>query len=102
GLGAALRVSDDVSRWGGEEFLVLLPDSDGPAAMLAAERLRVAVERLPLEDDDGLPIRATVSVGVASVANAELSPHQFEDLTRLADAALYQAKEGGRNCARLI
>ena len=101
-LGAAVRVSDDVSRWGGEEFLVLLPDSDGQAALLAAERLRVAVERLTLEDDDGLPIRATVSVGVASVANAALSPHQFEDLTRLADAALYQAKQGGRNCARLV
>jgi len=95
-LSGVVRVSDDVARWGGEEFLVLLPDSDGQAALAAAERMRAAVERVPLVDDDGRTIHATISVGVASTATAEL-PNQFEELTRLADAALYAAKQAGRN-----
>lgn len=85
----ALRSSDLVYRFGGEEILVLLP-GDGPHdALLAAERLRAAVAASPLA---GLPV--TVSAGVASAHGAEV------DLRRLieaADRALYAAKHAGRD-----
>lgn len=91
-LAAAVRISDDVARWGGEEFLVLLPDADNSSACRACERLRAAIEEIAVWDDDS-PIRVTVSVGVAS---ADV-PVPFEDLMRRADYALYAAKEEGRN-----
>ena len=99
-LAGVVRASDDVARWGGEEFLVLLPDSGGEAAVAAAERMRASVERLPLVDDDGREIHVTISVGVASVSDERIASTQFEDLSRSADAALYQAKQSGRNRVR--
>jgi len=83
-----LRTGDLVSRYGGEEFLVILPDTPPAGAMQVAERLREAVEALT-----GLPKLVTVSIGVAAC-------HQDEttlDLVGRADAALYQAKHSGRN-----
>jgi len=97
-LASTARVSDDVARWGGEEFLVLLPDSDGPASWLACERLRAAIEAIVVfPDDQSAPIRVTVSVGVASAEPWDGGPALFEDLVRRADHALYKAKDDGRN-----
>lgn len=76
-----------VSRYGGEEFAVLLPGADGLAAELQGEYLREAVYNLPL----GFPV--SVSVGVASRRAGE----DVETLIRRADEALYAAKRGGRN-----
>ena len=84
-LTAQMRKSDYVFRYGGEEFLVLLPDTELPMACEAAERLRAAVER-----EAGV----TISLGVA--AYHEGMPDK-ETLVKAADAALYRAKEGGRN-----
>ena len=83
-----LRTGDLVSRHGGEEFLVILPDTPPAGAMQVAERLREAVEALST-----LPRMVTVSIGVAAC-------HQDEtalSLVSRADAALYQAKTAGRN-----
>lgn len=83
-----LRTGDLVSRYGGEEFLVILPDTPPAGAMQVAERLREAVAAIT-----GLPKPVTVSIGVAAC-------HQDETAERLvarADAALYVAKTGGRN-----
>jgi diguanylate cyclase (GGDEF)-like protein len=97
-LTSTARVSDDVARWGGEEFLVLLPDSDGRSAMFACERLRAAIEAVTIFDDDSVRIPVTVSVGVAgAVMSAETVPPSFAELARLADNELYRAKESGRN-----
>lgn len=87
-----IRDTDIVCRWGGEEFLFLLPDcAAGPAAQLA-EKLRLAVENRPIaygRDE----IRVTVSLGVA-----ELRPGERQgDLVKRADVALYAAKTAGRN-----
>ncbi|SHM12015.1 diguanylate cyclase [Rhizobacter sp. OV335] len=90
----ALRELDVFGRWGGEEFVALLPDTDHDGAVAAAERLRVAIEALSVEDDVGRPIRPTVSVGVAVVLPAGDS---LEALLSRADTALYVAKAAGRN-----
>ncbi|MCB2187016.1 MAG: GGDEF domain-containing protein [Deltaproteobacteria bacterium] len=90
---ANLRAVDVVARWGGEEFVVLLPETDLPAARAAAERLRAAVAGPPLAAGKRrLPL--TVSLGVA--AGQEADP-DGEELWRAADRALYQAKSRGRN-----
>ncbi|HVV48951.1 MAG TPA: GGDEF domain-containing protein [Polyangia bacterium] len=83
------RATDLVSRWGGEEFLVLLPHTDLQRAHLAAERIRVAVESArPLE---ARPI--TISAGVAEFVPGDSA----RSLVQRADKQLYAAKAGGRN-----
>lgn len=85
-LTASIRKADAAIRWGGEEFLIILADTDKTSAGLFAERLRATVERHRFahgQDD----ISVTVSIGIAAAATADL-----EQLTRLADEALYRAK----------
>lgn len=81
-----------VGRMGGEEFLVLLPDSDERTVRLRAERLRRASARFAIEVPDRF-IRVTVSIGYAFGSRGE----SLEPVLRRADAALYRAKEQGRN-----
>jgi diguanylate cyclase (GGDEF)-like protein len=88
-LAQGVRASDDVGRWGGEEFLVLCPNTDAAQVEALAERLRAGVEAL--ECSVG---RVTVSVGIA----ARNEPFgSLDDTIARADAALYAAKQGGRN-----
>ncbi len=89
-----LRPADMASRYGGEEFVVLLPDSDLNGARLAAERLRVAVERAPVNAPGQKEIcHVSISLGIA-----ELLPEYDENsFLQAADKALYRAKEAGRN-----
>jgi diguanylate cyclase (GGDEF)-like protein len=91
-LAATIRSGDTLYRYGGEEFLVLLPEQTLDTAALAGERLREAVEGLSLPRPDGGVV--TVSVGVAGMGDASCTP---EELFELADKALYRAKENGRN-----
>lgn len=88
------RETDFAGRYGGEEFVVLLPDTPLDGAMQFAERLRGAVERLTIEHADEI-LKVTISLGVA-----ELSDHMaaHPQLIEAADKALYQSKEQGRNC----
>ena len=87
-LNAHLRTGDLVCRYGGEEFLVILPDTPPAGAMQVAERLRVAVAGIA-----GLPSQVTVSIGLACCHQDET----FEKLVERADVALYAAKKAGRN-----
>ena len=96
-LTAGVRGSDEVGRWGGEEFLILLPESDRDAALIAAERLRAGVEAAPIRVEGDVHLRITVSVGVAVVEEPAASPLVLDALIRLADDALYRAKAAGRN-----
>ncbi len=93
--GSLHRPADILVRYGGEEFIVLLPESDLAAAREIAERLRQAVEALALPHPSS-PIgdRVTISLGVAAIQAHE---GEFEHLLVAADAALYRAKEKGRN-----
>lgn len=89
----SLRKHDAVGRIGGEEFAVLLPETGCREAVTLAERLGSEVRNLNLRLD-GQTIRFTVSIGVAQ-SNAK--EHTFEQTLKRADAALYEAKEAGRN-----
>lgn len=95
-LQETFRQIDVVARIGGEEFAVILPSTDLPAALAASERLRAAVEDACVEID-GMRIRYTVSGGVASM-DADVS--SLDELIKRADTALYDAKADGRNCIR--
>jgi diguanylate cyclase (GGDEF)-like protein len=87
-----IRTGDALYRYGGEEFLALLPEQPIEAARLAAERLRAAVEALGLPHPAGGVV--TVSAGVAALSDGNCKP---DELFELADKALYRAKAGGRN-----
>jgi two-component system, cell cycle response regulator len=88
------REIDMIGRYGGEEFIAILPGADEDAAVQFADRVRVAVEDHSFEAG-GKEIRMTVSGGVASANGASLP--QPAELIRQADAALYEAKGAGRN-----
>jgi len=86
----SLRESDLLARWGGEEFLALLPATDMAEASLVAEKLRQAVEQAPDPVAGGI----TLSIGVATADPEQLSENEA---IRLADLRLYGAKHAGRN-----
>ena len=88
-----LREYDIPSRYGGEEFCILLPQTGIEEAKIVAERLRSAVEKMEIELEDGRKIHLTISVGLAELDIKDMP----EDLYMKADRALYDAKEGGRN-----
>jgi diguanylate cyclase (GGDEF)-like protein len=94
-LGRSLRTSDFVGRNGGEEFIVLLPDTSATGALDAAEKLREAVARLTLPGIDR-PVTASIGAAIYPYTATDL-----ESLLRLADRALYSAKAGGRNRVEL-
>jgi two-component system cell cycle response regulator len=95
---SSVRAYDAVGRYGGEEFLIVVPAADSAATLAVAERIRRAFESKPVVTQD-LDVRITASLGVAvSTAASPLLP---ELLLRLADEALYRAKERGRNCSEL-
>jgi diguanylate cyclase (GGDEF)-like protein len=84
---------DIIGRYGGEEFVVLLPETPASLAFEAADRLRAQIQqlRIPTHGDD---VRITVSIGVATATSATES---IAALINEADRALYEAKRGGRN-----
>ena len=87
----SMRGSDMAFRYGGEEFSLILSDTDEQSALLAAERLRIAVSELSCEGDFGL----SISLGIAQLIDGE----QAKSLFDRADKALYQAKKSGKNLA---
>jgi diguanylate cyclase (GGDEF)-like protein len=93
-LHATLRATDLLGRWGGEEFLAVLVDTDAPRAADVAERMRASIAATPL---DGIPERVTISIGVSTQQNFEVVAIAWEALLKEADAHLYEAKSAGRN-----
>jgi diguanylate cyclase (GGDEF)-like protein len=91
-LRAHMRAPDIVGRWGGEEFIMLLPQTDLNGAAMLCERLRRAIETTPCDGPQGA-IPVTMSFGVAGV---ELES-ALEESVKHADTALYEAKHAGRN-----
>ncbi|MDQ2952789.1 MAG: diguanylate cyclase [Chloroflexota bacterium] len=91
---AVLRSSDVLGRFGGDEFIVVLPRTTLTEALATAERLRMAIATREHRNSWGEPIHATVSIGVATFpAHA----NSADELFRVADCALYNAKQSGRN-----
>jgi two-component system cell cycle response regulator len=95
---ASLRPYDVVGRYGGEEFLMVVPRSDAPSALRVAERIREAIAAKPFITSGG-EVRVTVSLGVA--ASTDLAPAEPQHLLQMADDALYRAKQNGRNRSEL-
>jgi diguanylate cyclase (GGDEF)-like protein len=88
-----LRKVDVLARYGGEEFIVLLQETDIGKAEAVAQKLRVALEQKEFDVDGGQRIKISASFGVAALSEG----HSLEQLIKLADTALYVAKERGRN-----
>ncbi|HEX4944136.1 MAG TPA: diguanylate cyclase [Usitatibacteraceae bacterium] len=93
-----LRTVDVAGRVGGEEFAILLPETALEGAVEVAERLREAIEKTEVTRKEGVPLRITVSIGVAMLTGTA----NLDTLMSQADAALYDAKRNGRNCIRTI
>jgi diguanylate cyclase (GGDEF)-like protein len=91
-MAKALREIDVFGRWGGEEFLCILPHTDSDNAVLCAERLRQSLKETNF-DESSLGLRVTASFGVASVHNGDC----VEDIVKRCDQALYRAKSEGRD-----
>lgn len=91
---ATVRTYDVFGRYGGEEFLVITPDSNRNGAENLAERIRLAISGTPFPYNDKPDIAVTVSIGVAALTDAD---DTVEHLLLRADTALYKAKTGGRN-----
>jgi diguanylate cyclase (GGDEF)-like protein len=87
------RDADIAGRYGGEEFAVLLPDTDKEGARTFSERLRVAVEAEVVQHE-GQSIQCTISLGVADLATPA---DDYKHLIEWADQALYASKKNGRN-----
>ncbi len=97
GMAERCRVSsrsvDVIGRYGGEEFVVLLPETNLESARMVAERLRMTIMKEPFATDGGdLPV--TISIGVAETSQQDT----LKTLIERADMALYEAKRAGRNC----
>ncbi len=88
----SLRASDQFGRWGGEEFMLLMPQTTMQDALTGAERLRLNAEALKFSVGENLAL--TVSIGLAQYRIGE----DIEGTLRRADVALYRAKAAGRNC----
>jgi two-component system, chemotaxis family, response regulator WspR len=97
-LSASVRAYDYVGRYGGEEFLIVLPNCGGEQARKLSERLRQSVAEAPMTFE-GKELRITCSLGVAITDTpSEIS---VAELVQVADEALYLAKQAGRNCVRV-
>jgi diguanylate cyclase (GGDEF)-like protein len=89
-----LRESDLVFRWGGEEFVVVCPDSDVDGVCELAQRIRGAAQRIDWRDEVGVERPVTFSMGIAAYPRHGADP---VSLLTAADMALYRAKENGRD-----
>tara|TARA_B100000315_G_scaffold212311_1_gene209615 strand:- start:6486 stop:8027 length:1542 start_codon:yes stop_codon:yes gene_type:complete len=92
---SCLRESDVFARYGGEEFVVILPQTDIEKAGILAERIRMAIENKPIDVQEG-QVNVTSSIGISCYPFS--SVEDKNDLVKMADNALYQAKKNGRNC----
>ncbi len=88
----SLRKQDYVARWGGEEFLLILPETDGSGSVVAAEQVRKSVEESNLIYKD-VPLNITMTFGTSTFNFGD----DFEEKLKAADEALYEGKESGRN-----
>ena len=97
-LSETVRSQDTLARVGGEEFCVLLPDTDAEGARQMAEKMRHRVEEIEIAYDDAM-ISFTISIGVTEVHDDD---ENFETMLARADEALYSAKANGRNRVEMM
>lgn len=95
----SVRDTDCVVRYGGDEFVIILPETNAPEAVKVADRIRAKIERHRFTGGRRLQIRLTSSIGLAVFPDDALSPHQ---LIACADRAMYAAKAANKNCVRVM
>ncbi|HEX8143719.1 MAG TPA: sensor domain-containing diguanylate cyclase [Pyrinomonadaceae bacterium] len=95
---SSVRDTDIVARYGGDEFVIILPESGLEQVLLVAERVRERIARHQFHGGRGLSLRLTASFGVAAFPQHAQSPQQ---LIACADRAMYEAKAANKNCIRL-
>ena len=93
-----LRVADSIFRYGGEEFAVILPETSGEQAIIAAHRLRTDIDQLRLSIDNQETAKITISIGVTEFSPGE----EMESCVKRADQAMYNAKRSGGNQVQFI
>lgn len=91
-----VREYDILARWGGEEFLLILPDTSERASLAITERIRSRINQIKLSEIDLDSVNISVSIGVTYVPPS--CNEEFDTILQVVDSALYRAKESGRNC----
>jgi diguanylate cyclase (GGDEF)-like protein len=94
-----LRNVDLLARYGGDEFVVLMPETGEAGAVFASERLRGKIEKMKIKTSEG-NLSITVSMGLASLERGFDETQTLDTLIRSADKALYAAKNAGGNCVK--
>jgi diguanylate cyclase (GGDEF)-like protein len=94
-----LRSTDMIGRYGGEEFLLVLPETDIVGAVSVAEKIRALVQKTTVPMEDGTVVQVTISIGLASLFGTPARETRLtaRDLIAAADRSLYEAKNSGRN-----
>lgn len=93
-----IRTADIAARFGGEEFVVLLPETTKESARVTAEKLRAAIEHHPFNSSDQTLIHVTASFGVSFIKKTgKIKASAADQIIKMADEAMYQAKQAGRN-----
>ena len=95
----SIRTTDYASRYGGEEFIIILPETVTIKAEELAERLRCKIADFHFRTNNNKDIKLTVSIGIATFQNHEKTTHP---ILKAADTAMYAAKEAGRNQVQVI
>jgi diguanylate cyclase (GGDEF)-like protein/PAS domain S-box-containing protein len=95
-----LRNIDILSRYGGEEFVILMPETDSEGAVQTAERLRLKIENMKIATTEG-KLSITISMGAVSLMPGLGKTLSLDELIKHADQALYSAKAAGRNCIKV-
>ena len=93
----SIRGSDRLYRYGGEEFLLLLPETGEPDARILCQRLVAGLHGLSLPHCQSPHNVVTVSAGIASTTSARVNDSGWQNIVELADSSLYRAKSCGRN-----
>ena len=93
------RPSDEAFRYGGEEFTLLLPNTDIAGAMALAEKVRLEIAAIKVVTDKG-PLSCTVSLGVSSTDKHKVN--SVSELVEIADKGLYLSKQNGRNQINIV
>jgi len=96
-LRGVMRATDTLGRWGGEEFLAILPETNEEEAATLAERMRATVESTPMPGPPGSHVTVSLGVAAASRDGTTADGVPFDEVLKAADDALYRAKAAGRN-----
>ena len=96
-VASQLRGYDVLARFGGEEFVVLLPSTSSQVALEIAERIRRAAQEAVVDHADEVSVRLTLSIGISTAYGSKIDGGK---LLENADQALYEAKRNGRNCCK--